>query len=158
MNEKPILTREGYHQLEQELHDLKTRGREEIAARLNDVRDDTAPSDESLLFEAMTAQEQLEARIAQIERILATAEVIDHDPDPDSASPGDRVIVWDYAEKAEFAFDLLGSAEVAFGRSGVSIESPVGRALLNRRVGDIVEVQVPDGIARYQIRRLEQIK
>lgn len=155
--DKVILTRTGYERLQAELEQLSTEGREGLASQLAELRDDTAVEDEAILHDLLASQDKLEERIATIQRVLAAADIVDEDPDPQTASPGDRVIVWDFAEQDEIAFDLLGSAEVAFGRQGVSIESPVGKALLNRKIGDVVEVMVPDGKVKYAIRRFERI-
>ncbi|NWF69498.1 MAG: GreA/GreB family elongation factor [Chloroflexi bacterium] len=157
-NEPIILTRAGFEQLQRELADLETRGREEAAENLFEAADDTDVAEEETFRDAMNQKSMLEARILQLKQILAMAQVVDEDPDPNSASPGDRVVVWDHQEKAEVIFDLLGGAEIAMGRRhGVSIDSPVGKALLGKRIGDTIEVQTPDGVARYTIRRLEQI-
>jgi transcription elongation factor GreA len=157
-NERIVLTREGYEKLERELHYLETEGRLEAAEQLSDAGNDTDIAEEETFREAVNQKSMLEARISQLKRILADAEIVDEDPDPNSASPGDRVVVWDHQEKVEVTFDLLGGAEIAMGRRhGVSVDSPVGKALLDRRVGETVEVETPDGKAKYTIRRLEEI-
>ncbi len=157
-NERIVLTREGYKKLENELNYLMTEGREEVAQSLSDAGDDTDIAEEETFRDAVDQKSMLEARITQLKHILADAKIIDDDPDPNTASPGDRVIVWDHQEKTELVFDLLGGAEIAVGRRhGVSIDSPVGKALLGKRLGDTVEVQTPDGTATYTIRRFEKI-
>jgi transcription elongation factor GreA len=106
--------------------------------------------------------------------VLDRADVRTEDPDSKRIDPGERVVVWDLDEKRERTFDILSSPEVRIsytvddGGRDVSIDSPVGQALLGHEVGDIVEVDVPggemgdvaegDGIggkARYAIRRIE---
>ena len=87
----------------------------------------------------------------------ARAEIIDADEDPDTITPGNRVTVYDTAEKEEFTMDLLDTEEITHGRRGVSLDSPVGQALLGKKVGARVKVEVPDGLVTYKVRRIEMI-
>jgi transcription elongation factor GreA len=152
-----VLTRAGYEQLKQELDELLVR-RQEETERLADVVADIDPSVEMGAYvDARTMREQIDQRIVYIRQTLDQAEIIEEDPDPTRVDPGDRVIVWDIAAGEERQFDLYGSAEVVIGGEGVSIESPVGQALLGRRVGEVVDVEVPDGKVRYAIRSIEHI-
>jgi transcription elongation factor GreA len=155
--ERFVLTRNGYALLERELEDLLRRSAEEIAQQMADAHDDTEFGEEATFFDAVVAKEQLDQRIAHLRRVLARAEILGDDPDPTRVDPGDRITAWDFADQREVTFDLLGSAEVTYGHRGISIESPVGRALLGRSVGDVIEVEVPDGKARYAIRKIERI-
>jgi transcription elongation factor GreA len=158
-NERVVLTRAGYEKLQRELNYLETEGRSEATEQLlNDAGTNTNVAEEETFRDAADQISMLEARITQLKHILADAEIVDEDPDPNTASPGDRVIVWDHQEKVELTFDLLGGAEIAMGRrQGVSVDSPVGRALLDRRIGETIEVETPDGKAKYTIRRFEEI-
>lgn len=65
--------------------------------------------------------------------------------------------VWDFGERKTFKFDLIGGEEAINGRDGVTIDSPVGKALLGHRIGDVIDVEVPDGKVRYCIRKMEPI-
>lgn len=156
-NNRIYITRAGYELLERELKYLTTERNQEMTEQIGDAGDDTDIAEEGAFLDSIRERGVLDARINALKRALADVEIIDEDPDPNAASPGDRVVVWDLQERREETFDLLGSAEVAHGRGGVSIDSPVGRALLGKRVGDLIEVEIPDGKARYTIRRLEQI-
>jgi len=153
-----VLTRQGYEQLRQELDDLEARRAERIA-QLADYKDDVGdnPNEEGAFFEAETMREHFDERIGHLELVLQHAEVIDEDPDPAAVDPGDRVVVWDLDALEERIFDLIGSTEAEYVREGVSIESPVGIALLGKHVGDIVEVAVPEGRSRFAVRRIERI-
>lgn len=152
-----VLTQSGYEQLQQELAELEVREREE-RERLQDVVSDIDPSVEmGAYFDARTMSEQIEQRMTYIRQALNQAEIIGEDPDPARVDPGDRVTVWDIAAQTERRFDLLGSTEVVIGGTGVSTDSPVGQALLGHRVGDVVEIEIPDGKARYAIRHIERI-
>ena len=152
-----VLTRAGYKKLERELNKLVNVTAKEMAERMAEMRGGADAAEDTSFYEAMTEKNMLDERIARLQSILAQATVIDEDPDPDSASPGDRVIVRDLDEKEDLAFDLLGGYEIAHGRRGVSIMSPVGKALLGKKVGDKIEVQTPGGLARYKILSLEDI-
>jgi transcription elongation factor GreA len=66
---------------------------------------------------------------------------------------GDRIIVWDFQDQREREFLVVSSPEVQQTANGVSADSPVGKALLGKRIGDIIEVEVPDGIARYSVKQ-----
>ena len=156
-NERFLLTRAGYELLERELEDLLRKSSEEMAEQLADVHDDTEFGEEATFFDVVMEKELLDQRIAHVRTVLARAEILDEDPDPTRVDPGDRITAWDFTEKQEVTFDLLGSPEVTFGREGISTESPVGLALLGRKVGDVIEVDVPDGKARYAIRKIERI-
>jgi transcription elongation factor GreA len=152
-----ILTRAGYEELQRELAAFKAEYQERLAefADVNYSANDPTP-EEGAYFEARTMKEHVEERIGYIELVLQRADVIDEDPDPNHIDPGDVVTVWNFTEGREEVFPLLGSAELTHARrEGISIDSPVGRALLGRRVGDVINVEVPDGHTRYHIRRVE---
>jgi len=156
-NEEIILTRSGYERLKKELDKLTNVTAVEIAEKMAEIREDGDFSEDPAFYEAMTEKNYLDERISRLQYILNTATIIDEDPDPDTASPGDRVIVKDLDEKEELTFDLLGGYEIAHGMKGVSIASPVGKALLGKKVGDKIEVETPGGLARFKILALEDI-
>ncbi len=157
VEEEHILTRSGYEKLKTQLGKLLVvlEGQDQRLAELNEDRkvDDEDPE----FFNVMSDKQLLEERIERLRTVLAIATVIDDDPDPETASPGDRVVVMDLDEKEELTFDLLSSLEIIYGRKGVSLGSPVGQALLGKRLGEKVEVKVPDGVARYKLVRFEEI-
>jgi transcription elongation factor GreA len=152
------LTPAGHKKLEQELYRLVNEEMQEVSERLADVGDGILLGEEANFSDAIEEKERLEERISRLRYILARATIIEEDPDPDAASPGDRVRVRDEETGEELTFDLLSGHEVAFGRRrGVTIDSPVGRALLNKRIGDTIEVKVPDGKVSYTILGFEDI-
>jgi transcription elongation factor GreA len=155
--ERFYLTKEGYATLERELQILRDEERQKLAEQLADVHEDTEYGEEATFFDVVTAKERLEQRINYLRRVLGQAEIIGDDPNPMSVDPGERVTVWDFEADEETYFDLLSGAEIAAGRRGVSVDSPVGRALLGKQVGDVFEVEVPDGVARYAIRKIERL-
>jgi transcription elongation factor GreA len=156
-NDEYVMTRAGYNKLQRELNNLQDKAEGEMAQKMAAAREDGDLDEDGAFYEILVEKNHLDERILRLRAILAQAEVVDEDPDPDVASPGDRVVVRDLDEKEELPLDLLGGWEIAHGRRGVSIKSPVGKALLGKRVGDKVEVKTPDGIARFKILRFEEI-
>ncbi len=159
------LTPMGYEALKAELREVQeryARQQAELADVQNHTGGDNMP-EEAAYFEALTMKEYFEQRMGHLTYILQYADVPTEDPDPKRVDPGERVVVWDFETRRELQFDLLYGAEVmAHTEIGpdvqdVSVDSPVGQALLGRQVGDVVEVEIPDGRVRYAIRRIEQI-
>jgi len=158
MVEEHHLTPSGHESLSKELRRLENVELPQIAEQLNDVRNETdSEGEDPQLFNILSQKNYVDERIANIKRILANAIILEEDPDPDAANAGDRVIVRDLDEDEELAFDLLDSAEVVHSRRGISTSSPVGKALLGKRVGDVITVKTPDGKAEYEILRFEEI-
>jgi transcription elongation factor GreA len=153
-----VLTKAGYEQLQLELADYEAR-RSGQAEEESDVQSDVDEQfpEEGAEFEARTMREFMDERIGNLKLILERAQVVEEDPDPRVVDPGDRVTVWSVSENEEFQYDLVGSAEVMYIGEGVSVDSPVGQALLGKRVGDVFEVETPDGTTRYAIRHIEPI-
>ena len=157
--ERLILTRAGYENLQRELQELAARLKDEVDV-LSDFEftDLAAGRDEGAYDETSEMYGAIQQRIGHLKRALENADVLDEDGDPERINPGDRASVWDYNERQLYQFDLLSGEEIVYGHArGVALDSPVGKALLGRRVGDVVEVDVPDGKARYVIRKIERI-
>lgn len=147
-----ILTRAGYEKLQRELNLMLTEEAGEMAERMTEIRSEGDFSQDTAFFDAMTDKNILDERVAYLQHILHHAQVLEGDLDPDSATPGDRITVKDMDTKEKFDLDLISGVELAYGkRRGVSLGSPVGKALLGKKVGDVVEVNVPDGMVRYKI-------
>ncbi len=149
---KNILTYTGLKKLEDELNDLKVNRRKEIAEKIKEAREQGDLSENAEYDAAKDEQRDIEARIEEIERILKNAEVVDEDEmDPNVIGVGCKVVLHDieYDEDVEFA--LVGSTETDSLDGKISNESPLGRALLGARMGDIVDVDAPSGIMRYEV-------
>ncbi|NLY66507.1 MAG: transcription elongation factor GreA [Tissierellia bacterium] len=153
MAEKDVfLTAEGLKRLEQELDELKTVKRREVAERIKQALAFGDISENSEYDEAKNEQAQLEERIAKLEMILRNAKLIDDENlSTDVVSIGSKVIVNDLEYDEEMEYTIVGSAEANPFEGKISNESPVGSALLGKKTGDIVEVHVPDGIIKYKI-------
>jgi transcription elongation factor GreA len=152
--ERIILTAAGYDRLSRELKLLEEMQSGEIA-EVAEAFDDTDFGENAAFYDAVFDKDRLLDRIRNLRHVLARAEVIEEDPDPNRVSPGNHVTVWDLEENEELTFTLVSAEEVTHGVRGVSIESPVGKALLGHRVGDVVEVKVPDGLVSYTIRAID---
>ena len=146
------LTRRGYQKLQRELNILTSEENSKVA----EAREDDQ-GEEAVFFDAMVSKERLDERVSHLQNVLARAEIIDADEDPNTITPGNRVTVYDAAEKEEFTLDLLDHEEITHGRRGVSLDSPVGKALLGQKVGARVKVEVPDGLVTYKVRKIEMI-
>lgn len=147
-----FLTAEGLKRLENELDELKTVRRKEIAERIKQALAFGDISENSEYDEAKNEQAQLEERIAKLEMVLRNAKLIDDEEiSTDVVSIGSRVVVNDLEYDEEMEYTIVGSAEANPFEGKISNESPVGSALLGKRKGDIVEVQVPDGVIKYKI-------
>lgn len=150
------LTRMGHEKLQRELFILTNEENSKVAEMLAEAREDDQ-GEEAVFFDAMVSKERLDERVAHLQNVLARAEIIDADEEPDSITPGNRVTVFDTAEKEEFTLDLLDTEEITHGRRGVSLDSPVGQALLGKSAGDRVKVEVPDGVVTFKVRKIEMI-
>ncbi len=147
-----FLTAEGLRKLEDELDDLKTVRRKGIAERIKQALAFGDISENSEYDQAKNEQAQLEERIAKLEMMLRNAKLIDEDDiSTDVVSIGSKVLVKDLEYDEEMEYTIVGSAEADPYEGRISNESPVGRALLGEKSGDTVEVQVPDGVIKYQI-------
>lgn len=164
--DKFILTQEGYENIKRELAELEADQKEKLemlSDSLNDrVGGDDADTDVGVEFEARTRKERTDERVGHLRYILERAEIYE-DPDPERINTGERVTLWDFEDKREIQLDVLSSAEVTTranvgpGVQDASDVSPIGKALLGKRVGDIVEVEIPDGKTRYAVRKIEPI-
>ncbi len=157
--ERFVLTQAGYRELQQELQRLEAQYQNELSLYPEEQPFDTDPSHEEGAYDnAREDKETTNERIGHLKLVLEHADVIgDEDPDAGRVDPGERVTIWDVAERTTRVFDLIGPEEAIAGRRGVTLDSPVGKALLGRRIGDVVTVETPDGKVRYAIRKIEHV-
>lgn len=149
---KNIMTYEGIKKLEEELEYLKTVRRKEITEKIKVALGYGDLSENSEYDEAKNDQAFNEGRIIQLENMLKNAVVIDESEIPtDKVSVGSIVKVMDYEFDEEVEYAIVGSAEADPMNFKISNESPVGSALLGKKVGDVVEVTVPSGVSKFEI-------
>ena len=153
MEEKEvILTQEGYDNLDKELNYLKTEKRTEIAERIKVALGFGDLSENSEYDEAKNAQAENEVKIAELENKLRHAKIIDEkEIDTDTVQIGNTVKVLDIEFNEEVEYTIVGSTEVNLAENKISNESPIGKALLGRKKGEVVDVDAPDGIIKFKI-------
>lgn len=151
------LTREGYENLEREIYKLKEADIPAITQRLKAIREDNVGNEEDLeLNDTMENKKRLEERLSQLLEILNQSEIIESN-NPDAINIGDRVVLFDIEYDEEMTLDLVDGVEVSGDRRAITVDSPVGRALMGKKVDDIVKVKVPDGTAKYKVLSFEPI-
>ncbi len=147
-----ILTSEGLEKLEKELEYLKTVKRQEVAAEIKVALGYGDLSENSEYDEAKNKQAQMEIRIVEIETMLKNAKVIDEtEISTDTVSLGCTVTVFDIEFDEEIKYNIVGSTEADPSNGKISDESPVGSALLGKKVGDVVEVPAPAGSIELKV-------
>jgi transcription elongation factor GreA len=147
-----ILTEEGLKQLTEELNLLSTVRREDVAERIREAREFGDISENSEYDDAKNEQALLEGRIALLQEKLRRARVVKaSEIDTDKVSFGTTVTLRDKDGGETRVYTLVGSAEADPANSRLSNESPVGQAILGKRVGDVVRVPVPVGAVNYEI-------
>ncbi len=151
-NEEVILTQEGYDKLEEELENLKTVERTEIAERIKIALGYGDLSENSEYDEAKSAQEINENKIIELENKLRHAKIIDEaEIDTKTVQIGNIVKVHDMEFDEDVTYTIVGSTEVDLSQNKISNESPIGVALLGAKKGDIVSANIPAGIAQFKI-------
>lgn len=154
---KNLMTYAGLKKLEDELHDLKVVQRKEVAEKIKEAREQGDLSENAEYDAAKDEQRDIEARIEEIEKILKNAEVVVEDEiDLDKINLGCKVTVYDFEFEEEMELKIVGSTEANSLEGKISNESPVGKALMGRTVGDVVEVEMPVGIMKYEVRSIER--
>ena len=149
---KNLLTYAGLKKLEDELHDLKVVKRKEVAEKIKEAREQGDLSENAEYDAAKDEQRDIEARIEEIEKILKNAEVVVEDEvDLDRINVGCKVKVHDYEFDEDMELKIVGSTEANSLEGKISNESPVGKALLGKQVGDIVKVETPGGEFEYKV-------
>lgn len=149
---KHILTYEGLKKLEDELQDLKVNRRKEIAEKIKEAREQGDLSENAEYDAAKDEQRDIEARIEELEKLLKNAEVVVEDEvNLDKINIGCVVKVYDKEFEEEMEFQIVGSTEANSLQNKISNESPVGHALIGKKVGDIVEVETQAGVIEYEV-------
>ena len=152
MDKKNILTYQGLKKLEDELQELKVVRRKEVAAKIKEAREQGDLSENAEYDAAKDEQRDIEARIEDIEKILKNAEVVvEEEVDLDKISIGCNVKILDIEFDEELEYKIVGSTEANSLKGKISNESPVGKALLGKQVGDIVKVETPGGEFEYKV-------
>ena len=147
------MTPRSHDQLHQELRRLKTRERPAMVEAIRVAREHGDLSENAEYDAAKERQGQIESRILMLEDKLARAQVVDlGEQTPDRVLFGTTVVLEDLGSGDEVTYTLVGEDEADIGQALLSVKSPVGRALIGKRVDDEVIVEVPSGVKQYEIR------
>ena len=154
---KNVLTYAGLQKLEEELHELKVVRRKEVADKIKEAREQGDLSENAEYDAAKDEQRDIEARIEEIEKILKNVEVVvEEEVDLDKINVGCKVKLLDYEYDEEVEMKIVGSTEANSLDGKISNESPVGKALLGKILGDDVEVETPAGMIRYKVLEIQR--
>lgn len=159
MDEKEIfLTAEGLKKLELELEELKTVKRKEIAEKIKIARDFGDLSENSEYDEAKNEQAQIEEKIVKLDNMIANAKIIDEvELDTKTVNVGATVTLVQVESKKKLEYIIVGSAESNPLEGKISNESPVGKAILGKKKGNKVQVQLPNGnVVEYKIQNIKR--
>ncbi|MDD3692388.1 MAG: transcription elongation factor GreA [Oscillospiraceae bacterium] len=152
MNKRTVITDEGLKKLEKELEELKTVRRKEIAERIKTALTFGDLSENSDYDDAKNEQAIVESRINEIENQLKDVHVLDENAiSTEMVHIGSRLRVKDCETGEEEKYQIVGSTEANPLGGRISDESPVGKAFLSHKAGDVVEVSTPSGIVKYEI-------
>jgi len=153
---RELLTREGFEKLQQELKYLTEVRRREVADRIRQAREFGDISENSEYDDAKNEQYLLERRISEVQRRLRNAKIVEPaGTEADSVDLGTRVTLRAVGKEEERTFQIVGANESDPGSGKLSHSSPIGRAVLKRRVGEKVTVATPRGAAEYEIVNVE---
>ncbi|MEM0963837.1 MAG: transcription elongation factor GreA [Bacteroidota bacterium] len=152
MSSTVYLTAEGLQNIKDELHRARTTERQKIAQEIAEARAQGDLSENAEYDAAKEAQGLLEARIAQLETTVASARVVNEDEvDASKARILSNVRVMNKKAKKEATYTLVAAQEANIKQSKISVESPIGKALLGSEVGDVVDVKVPAGAVQFEV-------
>ncbi len=150
--EVSYFTKEGLDKLNEELKNLKGKGRADIAHAIQEARDKGDLSENAEYDAAKDAQGHLEARIANLENVLAGARLIDEsNVDTSKVMILSKVLVMNHLSKKEVKYTLVSETEANLKEGKISIKSPIGQGLLGKKVGAIIEITVPAGTMKLEI-------
>ncbi len=146
------LSKEGYDNLKEELRDLVTRGRKDIARQINEARSHGDLSENAEYDAAKEAQGKMESRISELEKILAGSRVLDgKNIDSSKVYVLSTVTILNKKTQKEMKYTLVSKDEADFNKGKISVDSPIGKALMGKSQGDVVKVTVPAGLLELEI-------
>ncbi|MFN8776899.1 MAG: transcription elongation factor GreA [Flavobacteriales bacterium] len=152
MSQIAYYTAEGLKRLKDELHQLKTVERPRISQQIAEARDKGDLSENAEYDAAKEAQGLLEARIAKMEDLVANARLVDESQlDNSKVFILSRVKIRNLNTKAEVEYTLVAENEANLAEKKISVDSPIGKGLLGKKVGDVAEIQAPAGPVKLEI-------
>lgn len=155
---KNILTYAGLKQYEDELQNLKVVKRKEVAQKIKEAREQGDLSENAEYDAAKDEQRDIELRIEELEKLLKNTEVVvEEEIDLEKINIGCKVKVYEIDEEEEMEFRIVGSTEANSLQNKISNESPVGQALLGKKVGDVVDVETQVGVIQYKVLEIQRV-
>ena len=152
-----FLTKKGYQKLAEDLQHLKTVKRRQYSKAIGEAKAHGDLSENAEYDAAKEAQELNEKRIAELESKIAGARIID-----DEDIPADRVLIGatvklkDLEAQKDLEYTLVAEVEADFSQGKISVTSPLGQGLLNRKEGEVAEIKVPAGLLRYKVLKISR--
>ena len=157
-DKKHILTYAGLKQYEDELQNLKVVKRKEVAQKIKEAREQGDLSENVEYDAAKDEQRDIELRIEELEKLLKNAEVVvEEEIDVNKINIGCKVKLLDVEYDEEMEFYIVGSTEANSLQNKISNEAPVGRALIGKSVGDVVDVETQAGIIQYKVLEIQRV-
>ena len=157
-DKKHILTYAGLKQYEDELQNLKVVRRKEVAQKIKEAREQGDLSENAEYDAAKDEQRDIELRIEELEKLLKNAEVVvEEEIDVNKINIGCKVKLLDVEYDEEMEFYIVGSTEANSLQNKISNEAPVGRALIGKSVGDVVDVETQAGIIQYNVLAIQRV-
>jgi len=152
MSEVSYYTPEGFQRLKEELEQLENVERPRITQDIADARDKGDLSENAEYHAAKEEQSYLELKIAKLKQVYSGARIIDESQlDNSKVLVLSKVKIKNVANKMEFSYTLVADSESDLKTGKLSVNSPIGKGLLGKEVGDVAEIQVPNGIMKFEI-------
>ena len=152
MSKISYMTQEGYDKLKAELMELKTNGRRNAAKAIGEAREKGDLSENAEYDAAKDAQGMLEMKISEMEKSLSNARIINYDDlDASKVVILSTVKIKQNKTGKEFKYTIVSQAEANLRAGKISVNSPIGKGLLGKAVGEIAEVQTPRGVMKFEI-------
>jgi transcription elongation factor GreA len=152
MSQVTYYTEEGLKKLKDELHEMKTVQRPAISQQIADARDKGDLSENAEYDAAKEAQGLLEAKIAKLENVVANARIIDgSDIDDSKVYILSTVTIKNVSNGMEMKYTLVAENEADLKAKKISVESPIGKGLLGKAVGEIADIQTPNGVMKFEV-------
>ncbi len=146
------LTQEGYERIKAELEDLKSNGRPEVARAIAEAREKGDLSENAEYDAAKNAQGMLELKINELEKVLGNVRIIDESlVDISKVSLLCNVTIKNLKNGAEISYKLVSESEADIKQKKISINSPIGKGLLGKKLGEIATIQTPNGDMEFEI-------
>lgn len=156
MSSISYMTQDGYDKLKAELEELKTKGRDEVAQAIAEAREKGDLSENAEYDAAKDAQGLLELKINTMEKTLSSARVIDASQlDASSVTILSKVTIKNLKVNKEITYQLVSESESNLKEKKISVDSPIGKGLLGKAVGEVAEVQTPAGIIKFEVMNIE---